>query len=213
MSNSTPDDKLNAPVAKTGRFVQTNTALAVGTVAVTEQDEHFGTFDYVSMFDPAGQEHVVYGEYDVTNNNVVHCVYRLRHLGGTVTERLFILGNSSSITSPDYVKIDSVRAEHHHAAMRISLRGHKIAEGTDNHFRKMGQVGGIIEVPDVWLVFPPNDHKWKHDLNQGIFLPYAQELASISAMSGATVDDFKPEDFVSNSHIAKIVAVGLEHVG
>lgn len=212
MSNWTPDDPIGKPSAcKNGRFAATNINAPVGTVVVTDQTPATGVFDYQSLFDPSGQEHILYGEYDVSNNNIVHCCYRIVHLDGTVTERLFILGGATVITSPDYVKVDGCSFSHKKDIVRISLTGHKISEAPGNNVRKMGQVRGHIDIPAAWMVFAPFSGQWT-DMS-GDVKRWAEELASYGAMSGKSTTHFGAEDNEIRSHIAKIVAMSVEHVG
>jgi hypothetical protein len=206
MSNSTPDDPLEKPRASKVHpgMVQAHATLAATAAMLT--DEHFGVFDYEGVFDPSGQEHIVFGRYDVGNNNYVSAVYQIKKLDGTVQEQTFQIGGITSITDHDYVKIDGVRFGKH----RVYMTGHKIWDSPDNHLRKMGQIIYPVDVAG-WQVFAPFVGQW--DDMAGDFKRWAEEVASAGAMSGQSKTHFGAKDYEIRSHIAKIVAVAMEHVG
>jgi hypothetical protein len=215
MSNSAPDDPIkNKPANPRGEAIHSATPRSLNSASAAQaaSDEHFGSFDYASQFDPSGQEHITFGRYDVGNNNIVVGVYQTRHRDGSLSERTFRIGNIESISDPNYVKIDSVRGAHKHGQWVMNLAGHKIVDSPDNHVRKMGQIKDQQATPDVvWLVFLPFEGKW--DDMSGTLKTLAEHLASIGSMSGYSETHFGASDHEIRSHIAKIVAVAVEHVG
>lgn len=216
MSQYWPDDPIdNKPANPNGENIhnpEPYTIPAASVSAAAVGDEHFGSFDYASLFDPAGQEHITFGRYDIFNNNISVGVYQLRRLDGSLIERTFRIGDTSSITDPNYVKVDSVRGGHKHGVWCMNLGGHKIADVPENHHRKMGQIKDQQFTQDgLWLVFPPFVGKW--DDMTGIFKLNAERLASIGSMNGYSETHFGASDEEIRSHIAKIVGIATWHVG
>lgn len=227
MSNSAPDDPIgNKPSAtRLGKINAVNAPVLSG-VEVTERDAHTGTFDSILMVDGAGTEHILEGQYDIGNNNIVKLCYIRRHSNGDELERhYFTFGPTADINSDLYWKLDSVRAWPVGHDIKVRLAGHQIKEGPDFVWRKMGQGRGVLSIDGVWEpersgngghVFPVVDHNHQTFIDVPPSSPFHDEIESLVAdgiASGydvaGTADpndrEFRPNNNVTRGQVSKMI--------
>jgi hypothetical protein len=221
MSNYAPDDPIsNTPANPRGENihlpgVQHFEGMAHAEATGYQSEEHFGRFDWDGLRDPSGQVFEWWASYDVGNNNIVAAYLQRTRLDGAVDLYPFRLGPTTAIADADYVKVDGVRGVKFGKQIMMFLTGHKIVDSPQNHLRRMGQIRDRQITPDeLWQVFPPFTGQWDDMVNtrSGQWRTWAEWLASIGAMSGSETH-FNASNTEIRSHIAKIVAIGLQHVG